>query len=216
MPFRFPVPLFPIADAELAPRPAVEMAQAFIAAGTPLFELRAKRLSTGALVELARDVQAVAAGASGQLIINDRVDVAQLIGAAGVHLGQDDLPPATTRAQLGPEKLIGVSTHNLAQVDAAVRDGVADYLAFGPIFPTRSKAQPDPVQGLDGLRAARARCPLPLVAIGGIGPESVRDVLMAGADAVAVIGAVATADPEAATRRLLGEAVTALRARRRT
>jgi thiamine-phosphate pyrophosphorylase len=124
-----------------------------------------------------------------------------------VHLGQDDLPPAAARAILGPDKVIGFSSHNLDQVDAAIREGGIDYLAFGPIFATASKRDPDPLQGLAALAAARARCPLPLVAIGGITQATLAEVLAAGADAVALIGAIAgAADPREATRTLLAAA----------
>jgi thiamine-phosphate pyrophosphorylase len=105
-----------------------------------------------------------------------------LVGATGVHLGQDDLPPAAARALLGAGAVVGLSTHNLAQVEAAVAAGGIDYLAFGPIFATASKRDPDPVQGLDGLRAARARSPWPLVAIGGIDAATAGAVRAAGAD----------------------------------
>ncbi|MGH7786294.1 MAG: thiamine phosphate synthase, partial [Candidatus Binatia bacterium] len=167
MPFRFPSPVYPIADA-VDGRDTLALAEALLAGGARLLQLRAKTLATGAFVELARAVKAAADRAGALLIINDRTDIARLIDAGGVHLGQDDLPPADARALLGQDKVIGVSTHTLDQVDAALAAGAIDYLAFGPIFATRSKRDPDPVQGLDALRATRARCPLPLVAIGGI------------------------------------------------
>lgn len=206
MPFRFPSPVYPIADAGDG-RDTLALAEALLAAGARLLQLRAKTLATGAFVVLARAVKAAADRAGALLIINDRPDIALLIDAGGVHLGQDDLPPADARALLGPDKIIGNSTHNLAQVDAALAAGAIDYLAFGPIFATRSKRDPDPVQGIDALRAVRARCPLPLVAIGGIDTTSVPAVRAAGADAVAVIGALtAAADPAAALRALLAAA----------
>jgi thiamine-phosphate pyrophosphorylase len=201
MAFTFPDALYPIADAGSC-RDVVALAEAILAGGARLLQLRAKDASTRELVALARAVQARAVRAGALLILNDRADVARLVGT-GVHLGQDDLPPAAARAILGPDAVIGVSTHNLAQLDAAVEAGAADYLAFGPIFATRSKANPDPALGLAELAAARARCPLPLVAIGGITAASIRAVRAAGADAVAVIGAIASAaDPTAATRQL--------------
>lgn len=182
----------------------MDLARAILAGGARLVQLRAKDAPSGEFVALARAVKALADRAGARLIIDDRADVARLVGAAGVHLGQDDLPAAAARALLGPEALIGLSTHNLEQVEAALSAGGIDYLAFGPIFPTASKANPDPVQGLDALRLVRARCPLPLVAIGGIGAARLPAVLAAGADAAAVIGAVAGApDPERATRELL-------------
>jgi thiamine-phosphate pyrophosphorylase len=141
------------------------------------------------------------------LIVNDRADVAKLVDAHGVHLGQEDLPPAAARRILGPSKVIGFSTHTPAQAEAALAEGVADYLAFGPIFPTSSKTNPDPVQSLDALRAVRRLCPLPLVAIGGITRENIAAVLATGADAAAVIAAIARVDdPSEATRDLLRRA----------
>jgi thiamine-phosphate pyrophosphorylase len=203
MAFRFPQPLYPIADV-VAGRDALALVDAILAGGARFLQLRAKDLPTGELVALARTVQARAARAGAQLIVNDRADVARLIGAAGVHLGQDDLPPSAARAMLGAEAVIGWSTHDRGQVDAALRSGAIDYLAFGPFFATGSKRNPDPVQGVSELAAVRARCALPLVAIGGIGEDNIADVLGAGADAVAVIGAIAgAADAAAATRRLL-------------
>ena len=124
------------------------------------------------------------------LIINDRVDVALALGADGIHLGQTDLPVRAARRLLGPSAIIGYSTHNLEQVKAAL-DLPLDYLAFGPIFETRSKLNPDPVAGLEGLRAAKALAgELPLVAIGGIAPSNVADALAAGADSLAIISAL--------------------------
>ncbi len=207
MPFRFPDPLYPIIDPAGHPeRTHVALAEALLAAGIRFLQLRAKHTASGAFAALARAVKERTDRAGAALIINDRADIARLVDAAGVHLGQDDLPPAEARAILGPDKVIGFSTHSAAQADAAVRAGGIDYLAFGPVFPTRSKDNPDPVQDLDGLRAVRRRCPLPLVAIGGITTETVAAVLAIGADAVALIGAIAhAADPAAATRALLAQ-----------
>jgi thiamine-phosphate pyrophosphorylase len=205
-PFAFSQPLYPIADAD-AVADVVALAEAILAGGARLLQLRAKHAPTRAFVALARAVKARADRAGARLIINDRADVAALVGADGVHLGQDDLPPAAARAMLGPGRIIGHSTHDLAQVDAAVRAGGIDYLAFGPIYRTRSKRRPDPAQGIAALAAARARCPLPLVAIGGIGAGEMAAVLAAGADAVAVIRAIAgAADPARVTARLLSVA----------
>jgi thiamine-phosphate pyrophosphorylase len=206
MPFRFPAPIYPIADA-VDGRDTLALAEALLAGGARILQLRAKALATGAFVALARAVKAAADRTGTLLIINDRADIAHLINASGVHLGQDDMPPADARDLLGPDRIIGFSTHNLDQVDAALAAGAIDYLAFGPIFATRSKRDPDPVQGLDALRATRARCPLPLVAIGGIDANTLPAVRAAGADAVAVIGALtAAADPTAALLTLLAAA----------
>jgi len=199
--FAFPDPLYPIADADSC-ADVVALAEAILAGGARVLQLRAKRATTRELIALARAVRERAVRAGALLILNDRADVARLVGT-GVHLGQDDLPPAAARTILGPDAVIGFSTHNLAQLDAAVRAGGVDYLAFGPIFATRSKANPDPELGVNLLAQARARCPVPLVAIGGITVETIPAVRAAGADSVAVIGAIASAaDPAEATRRL--------------
>jgi thiamine-phosphate pyrophosphorylase len=205
--FRFPCEIYPIVDnTGVSGRSHVELTRAVLAAGVRFLQLRVKDKSAREFVEIARAVKAETDRAGARLIVNDRVDVARLVDAAGVHLGQDDLPPEAAREQLGPGKIIGFSTHNLAQIEAAPADAI-DYVGFGPIFATGSKANPDPVQGLDGLRAVRSRCRLPLVAIGGIGPATCRAVLDHGADAAAVIGAVCRAgDPGAAVRELLGAA----------
>ncbi len=121
-----------------------------------------------------------------RLVVNDRADVARLAGAAGVHLGQDDLPPAAARELLGPESLIGWSTHRPEQVERGDSLPV-DYLAFGPVFPTATKKDARPVVGCAGLREVRRLTRKPLVAIGGITPANAAEAIAAGADCVAVI-----------------------------
>jgi thiamine-phosphate pyrophosphorylase len=221
MSFRFPSPLYPIADAGIAGEAKVaELAEAIVAAGVPLFQLRVKERPTRVFVELARRVKTIADRGGALLIVNDRADVARLIDAAGVHLGQEDIDPAAARAILGPGKIIGFSTHNAEQLRCALQRSCIDYVAYGPIFPTRSKERPDPVQGLEALRAVARRASLPLVAIGGIRLETIGQVIEAGADAAAVIGAIGqSSDPRAATRALLCRAEAApkdLRPRRRS
>ncbi len=215
--FVFPSPLYPIVDTlGDAARSYLDIARAMLEAGAPLLQLRLKQMPTGRCVEIARAVKDLADQAQTQLIINDRADIARLVGAAGVHLGQEDLPAAAARQILGPAKIVGVSTHNLAQVEAVVRAAVADYIGFGPIYATTSKVQPDPVQGIEGLRAVRRRVGLPIVAIGGITPATMHEVLAAGADAVAMIGAIVRADDIVATVRSLLEQTRKERACRQT
>jgi thiamine-phosphate pyrophosphorylase len=127
------------------------------------------------------------------LIVNDRADVARLAGAAGVHVGQDDLPPVAARQIVGSEGIVGLSTHTAAEIEAAHSVPV-DYLAFGPIFATATKPDHELVVGCEGLRGARRRTQRPLVAIGGITPENAAEVIQAGADSVAVIGGWMAAD----------------------
>lgn len=162
--------------------------------GARVIQLREKHLDAGEFFAEAEAASRVAREHGVRLIINDRVDIALALGADGVHLGQDDLPPAAARSILGERAVIGFSTHNIEQAREAAALPI-DYLAIGPIFPTKSKDNPDPTVGLDGLRRVRDAVPrLPLVAIGGITLENSADTLAAGADSVAVIGAL-LADP---------------------
>jgi thiamine-phosphate pyrophosphorylase len=204
----FPDPLYPIADAgSRTAQSHLALAEAILSTGVRLLQIRIKEGTTRDFVERAREMKAVCDHHGAALIVNDRADIAGLVDAHGVHLGQEDLPPAAARQVLGASKWIGLSTHSLAQASAALAAGGIDYLAFGPIFATSSKKNPDPVQGLEALREVRRICPLPLVAIGGITRDRISDVLRAGADAVAVISAISDAeDPEAATRDLLQRA----------
>lgn len=198
-------PLYPILDAEMAAargHDLIACARGFAGLGIEVQQLRAKTLSGGAFFELAQRLAAVVP----TLIVNDRADIARLAGAAGVHVGQLDLPVAAALA-LAPDTparwIVGVSTHNAAQVAAAASSG-ARYLAIGPVFATRSKADPDPVVGLEGVAEARRLYPGPLVAIGGVGLKNAAATRGAGADAVAVIsGLWAADDPVEAARRLL-------------
>jgi thiamine-phosphate pyrophosphorylase len=142
-------------------------------------------------------------GSGAALWIDDRADLAALFPVAGVHVGQTDLPPEAVRRVVGGGMWIGLSTHDEAQLAAADADPDVDVVAVGPVFPTAGKERPDPVVGLDFVRRARARTAKPLVAIGGIGAESVRAVLEAGADAAVVLGAVCRGDVGKNARCLL-------------
>lgn len=179
--------LYAIIDpAQSRGRPVEEVGDALLAAGVRLFQLRDKHASSAELYVGGLLLAARARAAGGTFIVDDRADVALAVDADGVHVGQDDLPVSSARAVLGPGKLIGYSTHVLEQVREADAS-TADYIAFGPIFPTASKANPDPVVGLAGLREARKATRKPLVAIGGITLENAASVIEAGADSVAVI-----------------------------
>ena len=185
----FSIPRFyAILDAEQAgDRPLVVLCDLLLAAGVRLIQYRDKKASSRELFETSRQIAERVRSAGGIFIVNDRADVAQAAGADGVHVGQEDLPVELARRVLEPGKYVGYSTHHLEQVVAADWSS-ADYIAFGPIFPTESKTRPDPVVGLEGLREARRATRKPLVAIGGITLGNVRDVMDAGADSVAVIG----------------------------
>jgi thiamine-phosphate pyrophosphorylase len=189
-----PPKLYAITDARLTRLSHAEQVSRLSLGGARLIQLREKHVDAREFFAEAEAALRVARRAGVRVIINDRVDIALALGADGVHLGQDDLPPEAARHILGGGAVIGFSTHNIEQAVAAARLPI-DYLAIGPIFPTLSKENPDPVVGLDGLRRVRQAVPrLPLVAIGGITLENARETLDAGADSLAVIGAL-LADP---------------------
>ena len=168
-----------------------------------LIQLRDKGASAGKLYSQALEYLSVLNPYGARLILNDRPDIAAMSGAGGVHVGQEDLPVEDARAICGADAWVGVSTHNMEQLREAVLTS-ADYIAVGPIFPTASKQNPDPVVGLDLLRQARQMTRKPLVAIGGITIESAADVLRAGADSVAVIRDLISApDPAARAQEYL-------------
>ena len=192
--------VYPITDFRLSGLTHAEQVRLLSLGGASFIQLREKQMLALEFFE-----QAKAARQSGvQLIINDRVDIALAAGASGVHLGQDDLPPEAARKLLGPQAIIGYSTHNVDQAVSAAKLPI-DYLAIGPIFSTSTKSDTAPVLGLEGLRAVReAIGEFPLVAIGGITHANARDVIDAGADSVAVISALLNApDITAATQTLL-------------
>ena len=179
---------YPILDTELCARRSLDIvsaAEAILDSGGSMVQLRHKTHFSRDLFAQAQKIASLCSDASACFIVNDRADIAMLLDA-GLHVGQDDLPPAAARRLIGPSRVLGFSTHNQQQLEAALREPV-DYLAFGPIFATRSKLNPDPVVGLDELRRLRALTGKPLVAIGGITLANARRVIDAGADSVAVI-----------------------------
>ena len=210
--------LYPITDARLSGLSHAAQVERLCAGGATLVQLREKHLSPREFYRAAAEALRVAREQGARLVVNDRADIALAIGADGVHLGQDDLRPDAARALLGESAIIGFSTHDLRQAAEAARLPVT-YIAFGPVFATSSKENPERVVGLEGLRRAREAVGdrIPLVAIGGITRESARSVLEAGADAVAVIGALVSggAEPAAITRRTREFLVETEKARRR-
>lgn len=154
--------------------------------GARLIQLREKKASPREFYEAATEAIAVARTLGIKIIINDRLDIAIAVGADGVHLGQDDLLVEEARRLIGPDKIIGFSTHNLKQ--ALEADSLpADYIAIGPVFQTSTKENPDPTTGLDLVREVKLRVAKPIVAIGGITLERARSVFDAGADSLAII-----------------------------
>ena len=175
--------LYAIADASFGD--PVRLAEALFEGGARLIQVRNK---DGSSRDLFLQVEAILriAPPDARVIVNDRADVALVARASGVHLGQNDLPCRAARGILGPSHIIGVSTHNLEQALQAENEP-ADYIAVGPVFPTRSKANPDPVLGLEALRRICARVRKPVVAIGGITLESAKAVFDCGATSAAII-----------------------------
>jgi thiamine-phosphate pyrophosphorylase len=160
-------------------------AEALAAAGCTLIQYRNKSNNVRQMLDQARELKE-RLGTRTRLIMNDRADLCLAAGFDGVHVGQDDLSPESVRKIIGPNRWLGVSTHNPEQLGEADKTS-ADYLAIGPVFPTSSKKKPDPVIGLEGVRRARQLTRKPLVAIGGIIRANAASVIGAGADSVAVI-----------------------------
>jgi thiamine-phosphate pyrophosphorylase len=183
-------------------RPLREIVAAAVRGGVTAVQLRDKSADDGTLLALARDLKGILDPSGVALIINDRIAVAAAAGAAGVHLGQSDAPPAEARRVLGPSAVIGLSVETREQAEDA-GDLDVDYLGVSPLFATPTKTDTGAPWGLDGLRDLRLRTHRVLVAIGGIAAANASSALDAGADGLAVVSAVcAAADPEAAARNL--------------
>ena len=198
---KFDPGLYLVTDRTLAGRRSVEEVVCdSVRGGVSMVQLREKGLDTREFVELARRLKTEFPDLP--LIINDRVDVARVAGADGVHVGQRDMAWADARAVLGPDAIIGLSVETIEQA-AEAEASDCDYYGVSPIFPTPTKTDVETSWGLDGLRALRRRSQKPLVAIGGIDASNAAAVLAAGADGLAVVSAIcAAAEPEAAARAL--------------
>jgi thiamine-phosphate pyrophosphorylase len=184
---RLPSPLYAILDTSFSEgRSPITILREFLAGGVQLVQLRAKELSSGEFFTLAKEARQLTREAGATFIVNDRSDIAFACNADGVHLGQDDLPLAAARKLLGPDKIIGISTHDLDQARSAELNG-ADYIGFGPIFGSTTKDTGYSARGLEMLREIRAAVKLPIVAIGGITENNVAEVWKSGADAAAII-----------------------------
>jgi len=180
----------------------VALAATMLDAGVRVMQLRLKNLPARDFLAAARAIATLCRARGAVLIVNDRVDIAMLAGADGVHLGQEDLPLDAARRVAGPDMMIGISTHTIEQARAA-ENGGADYIGFGPMYPGGLRNNLSG-QGLDQLRAVRAAVKIPIVAIGGITEARVAETLAAGADAVAIITDVLTApDIKAKVRSIL-------------
>lgn len=178
-----------------------ELASLAIAGGADTIQFRQKLGNVRHKLHEARRVAAVCREAGVTLVVDDHLELALAVGADGVHLGQEDFPVAEARRLLGADWLIGATATTVAQAVEAWQAG-ADYIGFGPVFATTSKANPASVKGLEGLRAVCAAVPIPVIAIGGLTVERVESVLEAGAYGIAVLSGIVTAsDPQAATAR---------------
>jgi len=184
--------LYPILDAELLAARSLSLAAVaseLRAAGVTLLQYRDKDGSPQEILRACAILREAMAGSPCRLILNDRPDLAVLANFDGVHVGQDDLSPEDARRIVGPDRIVGVSTHTYEQVRLADQS-CTDYIAIGPIFVTRTKRKPDPVVGLEGVRRARALTRKPLVAIGGLTRANARSVTDAGANSIAIISAL--------------------------
>jgi len=182
--------VYPITDTNLSGLSHAEQIDRLIAGGATLIQLRDKHAAPRDLYRQAEAALQIARKHDVRLIINDRVDVALALGADGVHLGQTDMPAEAARRLLGERVIVGISTHNLEQARLAANMPV-DYVAFGPIFKTSTKENPDPIAGLEALRGVRTIVgSLPVVAIGGITLANAGEAWKAGADAVSSIAAL--------------------------
>jgi thiamine-phosphate pyrophosphorylase len=195
--------LYVILDATLLNNSPHNCAQELAATGVRLLQYRDKLAHPRDLLKTCGELVDSLKSFGSSLVVNDRPDIAVLAGAAGVHVGQEDLDPEQARGVVGVDLWVGASTHNVEQFRAAAASS-ADYIAIGPIFATTSKANPDPVVGLELIRQARPLTNKPIVAIGGITLERAASVIAAGADSVAVIRDVVCAEnPGEQARRYL-------------
>ena len=195
--------LYVILDAALLTVPETECAEKLVAAGVRLLQYRNKRASARELFESSKRLSSLVILHGVNFVVNDRADVALAAEASGVHVGQEDVGVEAARAVIGDGKLVGVSTHNIEQFKAAAATS-ADYVAVGPVFSTSTKANPDPVIGIEFIRRVRSMTDKPIVAIGGITLDRAAEVIHSGADSVAVISDILLAsDPGQRARQYI-------------
>lgn len=195
--------IYPITDVHISGMSHAAQVELLAAGGATLVQLREKKASPREFYEAALKAVATAHELGVRVVVNDRIDVALAVHADGVHLGQDDMPVRQARLLLGNQRILGFSTHSVKQALEADSQPV-DYIAIGPIFPTNTKASPDPVVGLEALEQLRGRLTKPLVAIGGITLENTPSVIDAGSDSLAIISdLVGSADIASRTRAFI-------------
>ncbi len=195
--------LYAIVDNTLTPHLShLELTERVLKGGARIIQLRVKpsapafrksTLSDRELFEIAKTIRNLTRQHEASFIINDRADIALAAEADGLHLGQDDLPLSEARRILGKNKVIGISTHNLNEAERAEREG-ADYLGFGPVFSSETKAESLPPRGIESLKQVVAAIKLPIIAIGGINQKNIEEVIQAGADGAAIISSITTAE----------------------
>lgn len=199
-----PPPLYAIFDPSQAHgRPLAPILSQLLKGGARILQLRAKEMAANKSLKLAGEIREMTRAAGSLFIVNDRIDIALAAHADGVHLGQEDLPLYIARQLLGRDKIIGISTHDLAQAGEAEKGG-ADYIGFGPIFGTSTKETGYSARGLEMLKEVRKAVKIPIVAIGGINETNVAQVWEAGADSAAIISDLMGAEDVAGkVRRIL-------------
>ncbi|MCS6874956.1 MAG: thiamine phosphate synthase [Pyrinomonadaceae bacterium] len=186
--------IYPITDCRISGKSHAEQVRLLIEGGAKIIQLREKKTSSKQFYLDAKQAISIAKACGVKIIINDRADIAYLLEADGLHLGQQDLMPRHARQLLGKKALIGYSTHSVEQAIEAVRMPI-DYISVGPIFQTKTKENPDPAVGIEGLKEIRSIVgDFPIVAIGGITLQNARQVLNAGADSVAVISDILSSE----------------------
>ena len=191
--------LYLLTDRNIAGLPHIQIVRKALKAGVRVIQFREKNMSKKELYKEAVSIREIVGKYRATLIINDYVDIAKAVDAHGVHLGQEDMPVEEARKVLGKRKIIGISTHSVAQAVRAERAG-ADYIGFGPIFQTSTKDAGRP-KGIDSLRKIRKRTHIAVVAIGGITWENVHEVLESGADACAIAAGILSGDIEENIKR---------------
>lgn len=180
----------------------IELAELAIAGGADTIQFRQKSGSTGGMLDVVQEIKSLCANSTVKCIVNDRVDIALAAKSDGVHLGQEDFPIPLARNLLGEEAIIGGSASTIEEAQKCLSDG-ADYIGFGPVFPTTSKGDAGPVSGIEILNKVVETIPLPIIAIGGVDSKNVGEVIHAGAHGIAVISAVCCQeDPKKATQKL--------------
>ena len=199
--------IYALTDSKFARgRSVEEQARALLGAGVKILQYREKHAKAGVMLEECRLLARLCREAGACFIVNDHIDIALLVDADGVHIGQDDLPISEVRSLVGPDKIIGLSTHCPEQAEAAVRDG-ADYIGVGPMFATQTKEDASEPVGYEYLEWVVKNCPIPFVAIGGINEHNIGELVRRGCHCSALVSELVGADDIAAKVVSVREAI---------